>query len=103
MGSCCNRAIRSGLASRGIRPRSGAPAFRRLVYAFAFLSNAEIERRPFIDPAFGPHPPAVALDHAPHHGKADTDPLEFILAVQALKYVEQLSPVTHVDPPAVMP
>src|SRR5213594_273979 len=100
-------AIRSGFASSdaaiAIRPRAvGAGVPASLVYAFAFLSNAEIERRPFIDPAFGPHPPAVALDHAPHQGKADTDPLEFILAMQALKYVEQLSAVAHVEPHAVI-
>src|SRR5204863_4572571 len=79
-----------------------APAFRPLVYAFAFLSNAEIERRPFIELALRPDPPAVALDHAPHQGKADTDPLEFVLAVQALKHVEQLLAVPHVEPYAVV-
>src|SRR5712692_10086698 len=66
------------------------------------LLDAEIGRRPFIDPAFGPDPPAVALDHAPHGGKADADALEFVLAVQALKYVEQLPPVPHVEPNAVV-
>ncbi len=44
----------------------------------------------------------MALDHAPHRGKADSDAFEFILAVQALKYVEQLFPVAHVEPHAVV-
>src|SRR5712664_1236274 len=65
-------------------------------------SKVEIKRRPFIEFAFGPDPPAVALDHAPHRGKADTDALEFILTVQALKCVEQLFPVAHVEPHAVV-
>src|ERR1041385_8811661 len=79
--------------------RSPALRLPRIRWLF---TNAEIERRPFVDPALGPDPPAVALDHAPHQGKADTDPLEFILAVQALKHVEELSPVAHVEPRAVI-
>src|SRR5439155_6166098 len=110
IGSCCSRAIRSSFessgAAMGVRLSAvgaGIPAvslrLRRIRWLF---TNAEIERRPFVDPAFGPDPPAVALDHAPHRGEADTDAFEFVLAVQALKYLEQLSPVTRVEPDAVV-
>src|SRR5258708_18935105 len=66
------------------------------------LSEVKIECRPLIALSFAPYPPAVALDHAPHGGKADSDALEFVLAVQALKYVEKLFPVAHVEPHAVV-
>src|SRR5436853_3305527 len=79
--------------------RSPALRLRRLRL---FFTNAEIERCTFVDPALGPDPPSVALDHAPHRGEADTDALEFVLAVQALKYLEELSRVTRVEPHAVV-
>jgi hypothetical protein len=44
------------------------------------FSNAKIERRPFIDPAFGPDPAAMAPDHAPHRGKVDSDTFDRIVA-----------------------
>src|ERR1043166_7755272 len=66
------------------------------------LTDVEIERRSFIEPALGPDPAAVALDHAPHRGEPDADTLEFVPSVQALEYVEQLSPVTHVEAHAVV-
>src|SRR5437588_9356599 len=91
MSLALSSASRMFLSSGMTRPASRVGLWKR-----------EIEGRPAIESAFRPGAAAVALHDAANIGEPDPGPLEFVGAVEPLKYAEQLARILHVEADAVV-
>src|SRR6267143_205557 len=65
-------------------------------------SESEVDGRPLVGRADGPHAAPVPVHDALNRGQADADAGELVLAVQSLERAEELVHVGHVEPGAIV-